>query len=147
MSAQKIRFFLSASPRLMQWSKQTHRLNDLQQSLQQVLPSQLLGAYRAGALKERQLIIYAINGAVAAKLKQQLPTLLKKLRQRGFDTTAIQVKVHVTPPFAGRKHIKHTAISQAARTGLAHLASDLPDSPLKLALSRLLRRHRSDSAS
>ncbi len=147
MPAQKISFFLSDSPRLIQWSEQTHRLNDLQQLLQQVLPPQLLGTYRAGALEAQRLVIYVVNGAVAAKLKQQLPTLLKNLRQCGAETTAIQVKVHVTPSPEGRKHIKHTVISQAARGDLAHLASDLPDSPLKLALDHLLRRHHCDPSS
>ena len=91
-------------------------------------------------MKDRVLTLYADNGAIAARLKQQLPRLLLNFRQRGHDLNAIKVEVQVkTLPFEGSKSPPRLPIPAAGLASLEQLEHDLEPSPLKQALTHLLR--------
>lgn len=97
---------------------------------------------RPGVPREGVLTLYCDDGAVAARIKQQLPRLLLHFRQRGHDLTAIAVKVQVAPPPppASPAARRPRLLPAGALAEFAALSARLPPSPLKAALERMLAR-------
>ncbi len=65
------------------------------QDLRAILPAELHARLRAGPLDDDGWTLLAANAAVAAKLRQMLPTLLEVLGEKGWDARPIKVRVHV----------------------------------------------------
>ncbi len=88
--------------------------------------------------EQHVLTIAADNSAVAAKLRQMTPDLLRNLQNIGQEVTLIQVRVQVSqpPPVAA---VAKPVLSQSGKQQLNELADTLPDSPLKRALQDLMR--------
>jgi len=65
-----------------------------------VLPAALRAHLRAGPLDDDGWTLLAGNAAVAAKLRHLLPTIAEALASKGWQATAIRVKVQSTqaPP-------------------------------------------------
>lgn len=102
-------------------------------------PEPLRRFTQAGAVKHKRLTVYADNGAVAAKIKLLLPSLLSKLQKQGLEVTSIRVEVQVKSD--SRKPAKTIrSISPQAASSLSALADELSGSPLGEALARLSRR-------
>ncbi len=93
-------------------------------------------------LNQQTLVIAAFNSAVAAKLRQMTPDLVKHLQQLGHEVTVIQVRVQVgyPPPVPAANR---PAIGTAGKRHLNDLAETLPASSLKTALQSLIRRSKS----
>lgn len=93
-----------------------------------------------------QLTLATPNAAVASKLKQQLPKLQDGMLKRGWQVSAIRLKVQVASPV--EKHVppKQAILPPNAVSALANLGSTLEDSPrnaaLKAAIDALVKRHR-----
>ena len=104
------------------------------------VPEPLRQSTQAGTLKHKRLTVYASNGAVAAKIKLLLPSLLNKLQKQGLEVTSIRVEVQVKsqPPKPARIIRK---ISPQAASSLERLADDLSGTALGEALARL-SKHR-----
>ena len=120
----------------------TERANNLtasQKIWNSAVPDAMRPFTRAGAVKHKRLTVYVDNGAVAAKIKLLLPSLLIKLQKQGLEITAIRIEVQVksAPRKPGQKA---RAIPAQAAAGLQALAAKLGDSELGAALSRLARR-------
>ncbi|MDD5241285.1 MAG: DUF721 domain-containing protein [Sulfuricella sp.] len=143
MVAHPAHSFLSAEPGLQTLLRQAQKLLELQKVWGEITPKPLATASRVGTVNLQTLVVYADNGAVAAKLKQLVPTLLAKLQARGVEVTAIRVDVQVNPLTPGKKP-KNLAVSHNALASLEKLENSLADSPLKNALHSLIQRH-SDS--
>ena len=106
---------------------------------QSVVPDPLNHFTQAGSIKHKRLTVYADNGAVAAKVKLLLPSLLKKLQNQGLELTSIRVEVQVKS--ASRKPERTPrVISPLASSRLSDLAEQLHGSALGEALARLSRR-------
>ena len=58
-----------------------------------IAPPQLAQRCALGGFVEGNLTIYADNGAIAAKLRQMLPSLLLKFQAMGYEVTAIRIAV------------------------------------------------------
>lgn len=72
------------------------RLRDSQARLASIsprLPAAMLGAISAGPLDETAWVLLVSNAAVAAKLRQMVPTLQADLLAAGHDGTPIKIKV------------------------------------------------------
>ena len=65
-------------------------------ALADVLPGPLRAQLRAGPLDDDGWTVLATNAAVAAKLRHLLPTLAETLVAKGWQATAIRVKVQST---------------------------------------------------
>ena len=65
-------------------------------ALADVLPGLLRQHLRAGPLDDEGWTILAANSAVASKLRHLLPTLAETLVAKGWQATAIRVKVQST---------------------------------------------------
>lgn len=140
MPAHTVRAYLSATPTLQALMQQAQKLLALQEAWKQVAPKPLAAASTVGALRAQTLIVYASNGAVAAKLRQLAPSLLEKIQMRGIEVTAIRVDVQVEQMHIPNKQ-KDLSVSAGALDSLAQLELSLVDSPLKNALQTLIRRH------
>lgn len=140
MPAHRIDYFLKTPSGASSWLAQARQLNELQRAFSKLAPPQLAKACTVGQHTQGAMLIYADNGAIAAKLKQLTPRLLLDFRKAGFEVSVIRVEVQVrparpeTPPIGSR-------ISPAGLKSLESLASKLPESPLREALDRLLKHH------
>lgn len=104
-----------------------------------IAPKILSQFSHANSIKNHELLLYADNSAVAAKIKLMLPSLLIQLEKQGCEVTAIRVKVQVKSKSAPRqKGIKK--LSSKAADSLQHLAKKLDGSPLAEVLNRLANK-------
>lgn len=143
MTARKLDSYLSeaASPlhRLMEAARVLDALARIWES---VAPVGLARSCRVGRLDDSVLTLYADNGAIASKIKQQLPSLLEKFQKRGGKITGIRIDVQVKSPSSRRGYVQKSAISGEGLASLEKLEADLPDSNLKEALTNLIRHQR-----
>ena len=143
MAARKINFYLgslrltSEHQRLFSY---TDKLTAMQQVFMKIAPPQLAQRCALGAFVEGDLTIYAGSGAIAAKLRQMLPSLLLKFRARGYEVTAIRVAVQANYNSITdtERVVKRLELGQAGLESLSNLVSALPASPLRTAVAELL---------
>ncbi|MCB5188547.1 DUF721 domain-containing protein [Methylobacillus caricis] len=120
-------------------SEQAEKLTLSQQKWNAVVPAPLKPYTQAGSIGHKRLTVYADNGAVAAKIKLLLPSLMVGLQKQGLEVTSIRVEVQVksSPAKPGKKL---RVISPVAAASLEKLAEDLKGSALGDAIARLSRR-------
>lgn len=142
MTARKLDTFFSepASP-LNRLAHAAQRLNAISRIWETVAPIGLARSCRAGRLDDGVLTLFTDNGAIASKMKQQLPSILEKIQQRGGKITGIQVDVQVKIPSPEPVVAPKTGISEQSLACLAKLGTELSESPLKEALTNLIRHH------
>ena len=143
MPAHKLGDLLAQSGELSALSLRARRLAELQQVLLTAVPPPLAQFTRVKSLRAGTLFLLADNSAVAAKLRQLAPTLLLHVRKREIEVTGIQVEVQVAAPqprSAGAQAGRD--LSLTAVNTLDGLAEALNESPLKTALTRLVRRRK-----
>jgi hypothetical protein len=145
MAARKINFYLGSlrlAPEHQRLFSYTEKLTAMQQVFMKIAPPQLAQHCALGALVEGDLTIYARSGAIAAKLRQMLPSLLLKFRARGYEVTAIRIAVQANYNSITNteKVVKRLEIGQAGLESLSDLVSALPASPLRTAVAHLLKR-------
>ena len=83
------------------------------------------------------LSVAVANAAIAAKLRQLVPDIIIMLQNGGCEVNGIRVKVQVSfsrpqPESIPRK------LGKTARDALKELSQSLDDSPLKLALKKMV---------
>ena len=149
MTARKINFYLgvlrltSDHQRLFGYMDE---LTVMQQVFMEIAPPQLAQSCALGGFFEGNLTICTHNGAIAAKLRQTLPSLLLKFQAKGYEVTAIRVAVQAN--YLANKGNHESAnssaekrrIDQAGMESLNDLAAKLPQSPLKTAIESLLEK-------
>jgi hypothetical protein len=140
---QKIGDVIARSGGLEAVARHARRLSDLQLLLLEATPSELAAATRVADLKAGTLVVLADNPAVAAKLRQLAPRLLKHVQKQQPQITGIRVGVQVkTHKIKAEHEITKPALPPEAIRDLGELAEALPPSSLKSALAQLLaRRH------
>lgn len=143
MRARSLEDCLKADGGLARLSGHAARLLRLQRLFESAAPKALVRGARVANLKLGKLIIHADSGAVAAKLRQIIPTLVDVFHNNEVaEVTGIEVKVQPrehkpSAPSAA----SHDPLGNHAKQGLTSLADRLPeDSPLKRALRELLKR-------
>ena len=119
---------------------QARRLIELREILAAVLPESLARCCSIANFKQGKVVIFAANGAIAAKLKLMLPTLLEQLSKRAIEVTGLEVCVQplASDPQAVEKSAK---MSVEAAAELSQLCEQLPDSELKITLVKIAARH------
>jgi hypothetical protein len=120
---------------------QARRLIVLREILAAVLPESLARYCTIANYKQGKVVIFAANGAIAAKLKLMLPTLLEQLSKGAMEVTGLEVCVQ---PLESDPQVveKSAKMSLEAAFGLARLCDQLPDSELKTALGKFVSRYR-----
>jgi hypothetical protein len=149
MAARKINFYLETlrlTPEHQRLFRHMEKLTAMQRVFMKIAPPQLAQHCALGGFSEGNLTICADNGAIAAKLRQMLPSLLLKFQAMGYEVTAIRIAVQ-----ANYRNIRGDYLTSGKpRIGdegvksLNGLAAGLPDSPLKKAVESLLKIQRKE---
>ena len=145
-STQGIVDFLRAHDRMAALLPAVARMASLQKDCAAILPALFetcsVMQYEAG-----QLVLATPNNALAAKLKQQLTKLQDGLLNRGWQVSAIKIKVQVGNISEKTTQKKQIVLSSQALGALETLIKSLESSPgnaaLKAAISTMLKRHHS----
>jgi len=125
---------------LARLSGHARRLGRLQRILESATP--LARQSRIANIKSGRILIYAANNAVAAKLRQIEPRLIKAFQNELAEVTGIETRVQPAgeirrPPRTDRP----LAIGDQSKRSLTSLADSLPeDSALRAAIRRLVER-------
>jgi hypothetical protein len=133
--------FLNQADSIAALMPQAERLIELRKILASLLPEPLARHCTVANFKQGRLVVFASNGATAAKLKLMLPSLLERVSGRAREVTGLEVVVQaqgVEP----QAHEKAAKISEPAASELARLSKELPDSELKNAIARIVFQHR-----
>lgn len=104
------------------------------------LPRALADRIRVADARGPELELAAQAGAIAAVVRQRTPTLLAELQREGLEFTGIRIRVQVRQEPPPARKVLTNPIDRDAVRPLVGLARDLPEGPLKAALTRLLRR-------
>lgn len=142
--AQSLDAYLHSADALARLRAHAERLIRLQRAYADIAPTHLAGSSHVANYKQGVLVIHADNGAVAAKLRQLVPSLCDELCKRGCEVTQIQVKAQPLPANPDREKLRIAAsVSAHAKENLGALAKTMSEnSPLKAALERLVARSR-----
>jgi hypothetical protein len=137
--SERIGLLIDTLPQLQGLNRQVRRLLQLQRILTEVLPDSLASSTTVAASAANELVLFADNGAIGAKLKVLAPRIVDFFRQQGHEVTAIRVQVQVRIRHNPLPQ-KQISLSPTARQAISELSSTLDASPLKSALERLCRR-------
>ncbi len=146
MTIHKINFYLNAlkdAPQHQELFTYIDRLSEMQRAFMEIIPPQLAKPCSLDKFLDGKLTILVGNGAVAAKLKQILPSLLLKFKKMGYvEVTAIQITVQANYYTYSANDLSHKKpkISQAGIESLSKFATNLPTSPLKNAVKSMLKK-------
>jgi hypothetical protein len=121
------------------------RMAALQQDCATLLPT-IFESSAVVQYESNQLVLSVPNAALASKLKQQLPKLQDGLLKRGWQVSAIRLKLQPGNLFQKVTPVKQLNLSTQALSALAELNTTLEDSPqneaLRSAIARMVNRHR-----
>ncbi|ROH86358.1 DUF721 domain-containing protein [Pseudomethylobacillus aquaticus] len=133
---QRIGQFLQAQHVPSTWSDLLRDSGVMQAVWKTTVPEALQPYLHVGRLQDHELVVFATNGSVAAKLRLLTPTMLNKLQKQGLEVTSIRVRVQVLS--ASQPSIKpKRTVSTAASRQLQQLAESLGESPLSEVIKRL----------
>lgn len=115
------------------------RMAALQQDCEALLPD-MFQACEILKVEAGTVVLGVVGAALAARLKQRLPKLQDGLAKRGWQVSAIRIKVQVAHPPAQPPRA-HTArdLPNGAVQAFAQLAETLEESPRNAALKEALR--------
>lgn len=143
MATNRIGKLLHRVPELQVLAPRLRRIANLQTVLAKILPANL--ASTSLAISDTgELLFYADNGALAAKLRQIAPRVLLFLQQRGIEVTGIRVQVQVSFRHKPLRQ-KQIFLSSPGRDAVMELAKRLDNSPLRAALTRMGERGQAGS--
>jgi hypothetical protein len=115
----------------------TKRLAALQQIYAGALPSELSRRSRVAFERSGTVVVFADNGAVAAKLRHLAPRIVSEIVKIEPEVTSIRVEVQVAHSSTVHRH-PHHRIGSSGLASLTALRDSLPETPLRAALSRLV---------
>lgn len=81
------------SPTLARLTALARDSKDRLQAIERLIPATLLPAVQAGPIEGSTWCLLVKNNAAAAKLRHLLPALQAHLRSRGWEVTAIRLKI------------------------------------------------------
>jgi hypothetical protein len=141
MSAHPLTTFIDAEPALKPLLQRLSELRYAQSLFSQNVPPALAKLGKVGSIRDGTLIIFADNGAAAAKLKQALPEITEKISRQLQRPIEVRVNVLIDPieEKPERRRTKHPLSLDAIRS-LRELAEELPASPLKEEVALLVAR-------
>lgn len=124
---------------LSKLASKAEALTALQKIWNEIVPIQIQQFTHAGNIEHKRLTVHVENGAVAAKIKLLLPSLLSKLQKQGIEITSIRVQVDVqSKTNKMTKPARH--LSEHASKSVESLAKQLEGSDLGEVLARLSKR-------
>jgi hypothetical protein len=139
--AQHLKTLLNGNQELRPLLAKAQALSALQRHFISVAPPHLAQSSQVQVLGLQlgTLSIAVANAAVAAKLRQLAPELAVMMQNRGCEVSGIRVKVQVSFDRLQPKPAPHK-LSKTAQNALNELSLSLNDSPLKLALEKMIHK-------
>jgi hypothetical protein len=137
MQSDNIRAYLDSAAGIAGLLPQAERLIELRRIYSSLVPQQLSRSSAIVNYKQQKVVIFAENNAIAAKLRLLSPRLVNDFSKSGVEVTGIRIEVQPRQAPAQEPKPEHAQLSHAGAESLDALASRLPESPLKQALSRL----------
>ncbi|NBO95947.1 MAG: DUF721 domain-containing protein [Betaproteobacteria bacterium] len=127
--------WLELDPQGAMLLRQAQTLGKLQEQLQAHTGLKL----EVCSLRESVLVLLA-SGAMAARLRQQSPSLLRFLRSQGWSLEDIKIKARPYRQAPAKLSVASNSLSPAAHAALNKLQQTISDPGLAQSLKRLLRR-------
>ncbi len=143
MSNRKLSALIGNTTGLSALNRTLQRIAALQRLYEACAPSELISASRVVGDRGGILMIAADNGAIAAKLRQLAPRLLKNLQKQRAEVTGIQIQVQVFQ--AARKPEpapEKSPLSIDSIDNFEKLSRRVKDPGLSAALARFAARRR-----
>ncbi|MDA8093594.1 MAG: DciA family protein [Betaproteobacteria bacterium] len=140
MSAKRLSDLFNGSANLSALVAAARRLDEANRTLRAVVPD-LAPFCRIGHVTAEAIVIFAASGGVAARLRQQLPTLQRQMEGRGLRAGALRVEVRLDKPRAALAQRPPHTLTPHAVAALRTLAATLPASSLKQALESMIGHH------
>jgi hypothetical protein len=142
MHSKILRAYLDSAVGIAGLLPQAERLIELRRIYSKLVPQQLLRSSSIVNYKQQNVVIFADNNAVAAKLRLLSPRLVNDFSKCGVEVTGIRLEVQ--PRQASPTDVMHkrAKLSRAGAESLDTLARQLPDSKLKQALAGMAARGR-----
>jgi hypothetical protein len=139
--AQHLKTLLNGNQELRPLLDKAQALSALQHHFTSIAPPHLAQSSQVQVLGLQlgTLSIAVANAAIAAKLRQLAPELVVMMQNRGCEVSGIRVKVQVSFDRLQPKPAPHK-LSKTAQTALNELSLSLNDSPLKVALEKLIHK-------
>ena len=107
---------------------------------QEIAPAHLGQASSLAKSKSGIIVIHAVSGAVAAKLRQLAPTLADGFSKQGVECNGVQIKVQARNITIQSTTSTKKPLTLRTSHTLEGLRDSLPSSPLRAALATLLER-------
>ncbi|MDO8300944.1 DciA family protein [Lacisediminimonas sp.] len=137
--------FLNANDKMASLLPTVARMAALQKDCAAILPG-IFTACEVLQFESDKLVLSVPSAALAAKLKQTLPRLRESLLKRGWQVSAIRLKVQVDQVVVKAKPEKRATLSGSALVALEELEKSLEakpyNDPLRAALQAMVQRHR-----
>lgn len=136
----KVQEYLGTGDILRRLVREAGRLSELDRAYRRAAPAALVDASGVDHIDGATLVLWADSGAVAAKLRQIMPTVLSQLQRFAPECTTARVAVRIAARDVGRTRRSPTRIGARGADALRELAGELPPSALRNALTRLAAR-------
>lgn len=140
MHSKNIRAYLDSVAGVAALLPQAERLIELRRVYATLVSQQLLRSSSIVNYKQGNVVIFADNSAVAAKLKLLSPRLIDDFSKRGWEVTGIRLEVQPRETPARMPATKQARLSPAGAGYLRILADRLPDSTLKQSVTDMVRQ-------
>lgn len=141
MPALKINRFLSAQGEFQPVIEKAREIEALSKLLNDFLPPELAPLARVANFKEGKLILLAVNGPAAAKLKLLSESLGVYISKQRSQVNSVSVRVQPGLGEAIDPAPKQAQLTRAALQELVALYTKIRESPFRKALKALLDRH------
>jgi hypothetical protein len=140
MHSKNLRAYLESAAGIAALLPQAERLIELRRIYSKLVPQQLLRCSSIVNYKQENVVIFAENNAIAAKLKLLSPRLVNDFSKRGVQVTGIRLQVQPRQEPRKEQIRKQAKLSVAGAESLEALAKRLPDSRLKQAVTEMVER-------
>jgi hypothetical protein len=95
-----------------------------------------------GVLRERRLKLFVDHPAILARARQELPSLLSRLNERGWGLCGIDLKLRSYPePLSRKSHAKQGRFSITAKKAFLKLSQELHHPELQSATASLCQHN------
>ena len=126
---------------LSRLTAQANALIKMDRQFKKMLPDVVAASCQAVRIEDGELLIFADNGLIAARLRMIAPGLLPQLSALGYPASRVKVRVrvHVKPPVRERR----LNIGESALDGIEQAAEQCISNPMvREALAKLIAHHR-----
>jgi hypothetical protein len=134
---------VSADSSLARLTEQARALIKMDRQFRKMLPEAVAACCQAVRIEAGELLIFADNGLIAARLRMLAPGLVPRLAALGYPVD--RCRVRVSPRFAPPRREKRLKIEESALDGIERAAAQGIRNPqVAAALARFIAHRRRD---